>query len=436
MGPVKMISREFAKIDEKTYNQAMTDMMNTPKTYAPELIQKVEGQHAVLSRGVEHILGGEKEINGEKRDGLFVKLLDSLENKRPLKIKFGMDPTATDLHLGHTVALTKMRQFQEFGHIAQPLIGDGTTLIGDPAGRNKTRPLLALEEIRENAKTYLEQIDKVLLQDEAVYDIRYNGDWLLKLDFQDLIKLCADVTVSQIIQREDFAKRLNDNQPISLHELLYPIMQGYDSVAMDCDIEFGGTDQTFNLLMGRQLMDKRGMRPQIAMTFPLLEGTDGVEKMSKSKNNYIGVAEAPAEMFGKIMSISDDMMRRYYEILTDVDLSTLPEHPMDAKKQLGRIIVERFHSAEDAQEAQQAFEARFSKGDMPDEMPEVAVELPQGVLSVVVSAGFAASNGEARRLVQQGGVKLDGEKITDPKAEITAGGILQVGKLKIAKIVA
>jgi len=409
----------------------MTDLKHTIPT---EIITEAERQHAILSRGVEQILGGDKEINGQKRDGLFMKLVDSLQNKRPLKVKLGMDPTATDLHLGHTVALTKMRQFQDLGHIAQPLIGDGTTLIGDPAGRNKTRPLLALEEIRANAKTYLDQIGKVLKKDDT-FDIRYNGDWLLKLDFQDIIKLCADVTVAQIIQREDFSTRLKDNQPISLHELLYPLMQGYDSVAMECDIELGGTDQTFNLLMGRQLMDKRGMRPQIAMTLPLLEGTDGVEKMSKSKNNYIGVSETPDNMFGKIMSISDAIMPRYYELLTDVDIKTLPKHPMDAKRQLGRTIVARFHDDAAAKTAEEAFNNRFSQGELPDEIETKAIELPSGLLGVIVEVGFASSNGEARRLVQQGGVKLAGEKVMDVGFVVEAPVLLQVGKLKICKLV-
>ncbi len=408
---------------------------SAPQNIPADIINEASRQHAILARGVEHILGGDTELNGEKRDGLFVKLVDSLQNKRPLKVKLGMDPTATDLHLGHTVALTKMRQFQDLGHIAQPLIGDGTTLIGDPAGRNKTRPLLALDEIRANAKTYLDQIGKVLKKDET-FDIRYNGDWLLKLDFQDIIKLCADVTVAQIIQREDFSTRLKENQPISLHELLYPLMQGYDSVAMECDIELGGTDQTFNLLMGRQLMDKRGMRPQIAMTLPLLEGTDGVEKMSKSKNNYIGVNDTPDDMFGKIMSISDEIMPRYYELLTDVDIKTLPAHPMDAKRQLGRTIVARFHDETSAKTTEEAFNNRFSQGELPEDIETKAVALPGGLLGVIVAVGFASSNGEARRLVQQGGVKLAGEKVTDVGMVVEAPTLLQVGKLKICELVA
>ncbi|RYD49478.1 MAG: tyrosine--tRNA ligase, partial [Verrucomicrobiaceae bacterium] len=291
--------------------------MNTKPAPTPEILAEATRQHAILSAGTAAIYP-EKGTHGP--DGLFDKLVEALTAGRPLKIKFGMDPTAADLHLGHTVVLNAMRKFQDLGHVALPLIGNYTALIGDPSGRNATRPPLTQEQIEANAETYMQQVYNVLDNNPERVKLMWNGDWLSKLTFAETIKLAAQTTVAQIIAREDFATRLENNTPISMHELLYPIMQGYDSIAMEeregCDIEFGGTDQTFNCLMGRQLMQSRGMKPQIVMTFPLLEGLDGVQKMSKSKNNYIGVTESPTDMFGKTMSIPDSILERWYTLLT------------------------------------------------------------------------------------------------------------------------
>ncbi|MDD9911980.1 MAG: tyrosine--tRNA ligase [Alphaproteobacteria bacterium] len=397
------------------------------------ILAEAQRQHDILSRGTAEILGGEK----DGKDGLFWKLVKSLQNETPLKVKFGMDPTAPDIHLGHTVVLTLLRRFQDLGHVAMPLIGDYTCRIGDPSGRNKTRPPLTGEEIDANAKTYFEQAFKVLSKDEKTLDLRYNGEWLKELSFADTIKLCAQVTVARIIEREDFTNRLQNNVPISMHELLYPIMQGYDSVAMECDIELGGTDQTFNCLMGRHLMQVRQMNPQIVITMPLLEGTDGVEKMSKSKNNYIGVHDEPNDMFGKVMSIPDNIMNRYFELLTDVPLDSLPEHPMDAKKMLGRIIVERFHHTDAAQEAQTDFETRFSQREVPQNLPEKTItENLSGILEVIVHVGFAESNSKARQLIKQNAVKVDGTTINDHTHEFQSGQtcVLQVGRRQMMRL--
>jgi tyrosyl-tRNA synthetase len=402
------------------------------KTPSPAILKEAERQHTILSRGVVDILGGEH----DGRDGLFWKLVDSLQQKRPLKIKFGMDPTAPDIHLGHTVVLTLLQRFQNLGHIGMPLIGDYTARIGDPSGRNKTRPPLTGEEIDANAATYLSQAFKVLEQDKKVLDLRHNSSWLKELSFADTIALCAQVTVARIIEREDFTKRLKENTPISLHELLYPVMQGYDSVMMECDIELGGTDQTFNCLMGRHLMQARQMAPQIVMTLPLLEGTDGVEKMSKSKGNYISVTDAANDMFGKIMSIPDTILPRYIDLLTDWQTQDLPPHPMDCKKQLAREIVARFHHPEAAQQAQADFEARFSKREVPDTLPNHTTKIGTGLLTLLVDLGFADSTSAARRLVTQKAVKLDGKTVTDPTLSLSKRGsfILQAGKRRMARI--
>jgi tyrosyl-tRNA synthetase len=405
--------------------------MMTKKPSA-SLLKEAKRQHNILSRGVVDILGGEH----DEQDGLFWKLVESLQHERPLKVKFGMDPTAADLHLGHTVILTLLRRFQDLGHIAMPLIGDYTARIGDPSGRNKTRPPLTGAEIDANAQTYLTQAFKILLQDKKVLDLRHNGAWLKKLSFADTIKLCAQVTVARIIEREDFARRLKEKTPISMHELLYPIMQGYDSVAMACDIELGGTDQTFNCLMGRHLMQAQNLPPQIVMTLPLLEGTDGVEKMSKSKGNYIGITDAPNDMFGKVMSIPDAILPRYIELLTDWQDTDLPEHPMARKKQLAQEIVARFHTPEAAETAQADFEARFSKRDVPDDLPEHTIPAGTELVTLLVDLDFAASTSAARRLMSQNAVKLDGKNITNPAHRLSTPGsfIIQAGKRRMARL--
>lgn len=411
--------------------------MNTKPAPTPEILAEATRQHAILSAGTDSIYPA-KGTHGP--DGLFDKLVEALTEGRPLKVKFGMDPTAPDIHLGHTVVLNALRKFQDLGHVALPLIGNYTALIGDPSGRNATRPPLTQEQIESNAETYMKQVYNVLDNDPARVKLMWNGDWLSKLTFAETIKLAAQTTVAQIIAREDFATRLENNTPISMHELLYPIMQGYDSIAMaereGCDIEFGGTDQTFNCLMGRQLMQSRGMKPQIVMTFPLLEGLDGVQKMSKSKNNYIGVTENPTDMFGKTMSIPDSMLERWYILLTTIPAAERPEHPMEAKKKLARFITARFHGEAAAAEAQSAFESRFSKRETPTDMPELTLSNTGNLAELIVDAKFATSKSEARRLIEQGGVKINGETQKDQAATLTIASpfTLQVGKLKLAKI--
>ncbi len=404
--------------------------MSEQQKFSPEVVAEAERQFAILQQGTEKI---------EPEGGLLLKLKEAIRDNRPLKIKLGADPTAPDLHLGHSVILRKMRQFQELGHKVQFLIGGYTALIGDPSGRNKTRPPLTEAQIGENAETYMAQVFKVLEKDEATLEILNNTTWLSKLDFADTIKLCAQVTVARIIEREDFSTRLAEGTPISMHELLYPIMQGYDSVAMECDIELGGTDQTFNCLMGRQLMQSRDMSPQIVMTFPLLEGTDGKDKMSKSKGNYIALQDEPNQMFGKIMSIPDELTEKYFRLLTTVDVSTLPSHPMDAKKLLGRTIVEMYHDEAAAKAAQEDFETRFSKNAIPDELPEKDVQTEGGEIGLVkllVSLEFAESNKAAKRLIEGGAVKINQEKMGDPQATITASEaiVVQAGKRKMARV--
>ncbi len=404
--------------------------MSEQQKFSPEVVAEAERQFAILQQGTEKI---------EPEGGLLLKLKEAIRDNRPLKVKLGADPTAPDLHLGHSVILRKMRQFQELGHKVQFLIGGYTALIGDPSGRNKTRPPLTEAQINENAETYMAQVFKVLEKDEATLEILNNTTWLSKLDFADTIKLCAQVTVARIIEREDFSTRLAEGTPISMHELLYPIMQGYDSVAMECDIELGGTDQTFNCLMGRQLMQSRDMSPQIVMTFPLLEGTDGKDKMSKSKGNYIALQDEPNQMFGKIMSIPDELTEKYFRLLTDVDVNTLPSHPMDAKKLLGRTIVEMYHDEAAAKAAQEDFETRFSKNAIPDELPEKDVQTEGGEIGLVkllVSLEFAESNKAAKRLIEGGAVKINQEKMGDPQATITASEaiVVQAGKRKMARV--
>jgi len=382
-------------------------------------------------------------------EALEKKLQRSLESGTPLTIKVGFDPSAPDLHLGHTVIIRKMRHFQQLGHRVVFLIGDFTGLIGDPTGKNTTRPQLTKEEIEVNAATYRRQIFKLLDPETTVVD--FNSKWLGQLGSADWIRLAATVTVAQMLERDDFRKRYEAQKPIALHEFLYPLAQGYDSVVLECDVELGGTDQLFNLLMGRHLMRERGLEPQVAMTLPLLEGLDGIEKMSKSLGNYIAVEDPPNEMFGKLMSVSDDLMWKYWLLLTDrpaediermkTDVSEGRRHPMEVKKALARLLVEEFHDAEAAKSAEAEFGRVFSGRKLPTDIPEVEItsEASTMLLSkVLVQAGLAGSNSEARRLMSQGGVKVDGEGVNDPKMTISSISgeslLIQVGKRRIANV--
>ena len=388
---------------------------------------------AELARGTDEIL---------PEDGLEAKL----KLGRPLVVKAGFDPTAPDLHLGHTVLINKMRQFQQLGHDVVFLIGDFTGMIGDPSGKNATRPPLSPEEIKANAETYEEQIFKIL--DESKTRVEFNSTWMGKMDAAGLVKLAARHTVARMLERDDFNKRYRNNQSISIHEFLYPLVQGYDSVALRADVELGGTDQKFNLLVGRQLQQDFGQDPQIVMTTPLLEGLDGVQKMSKSLDNYIGITDAPGEMFGKLMSISDDLMWRYFEVLsfrTLEDIQSLKKavaggmNPRDAKFELGQEIVARFHSDAAAADALQEFIARFQQGAMPDEIPDKALDSQDGRLGIahlLREAGLVSSTSEAFRMIKQGAVRIDGERVEDRSLEIEAGSthVYQVGKRKFARV--
>ncbi|MCB9493087.1 MAG: tyrosine--tRNA ligase [Epsilonproteobacteria bacterium] len=375
------------------------------------------------------------------------ELIKKLESGKPLKIKLGMDPTAPDLHLGHAVVLSKLREFQDFGHEILFLIGDYTARIGDPTEKSKTRPMLTEEDIRKNGQTYYDQITKIL--DPAKTKIVYNSEWLSKLDFADLIKLCAKVTVAQLIERDDFAKRLANHQPISMHEMLYPLMQGYDSVALDADVELGGTDQTFNLMMGRHLQEQYGKEKQVVLTMPILEGLDGVQKMSKSLGNYVGLWEAAEEAFGKLMSVSDELMWRYYHLLlskTDADLQIMKQnvesgntHPMDLKKAMAHGVIARFWSTEQADKAQQHFQAIFQHRDYTQAHEvtlETSLQNPLWVVELIKQLGAIKTSSEGKRLIEAGAVEIDGAKVANFKDEIAwkPGMIIKVGKHKVYKI--
>ncbi|MEN9314461.1 MAG: tyrosyl-tRNA synthetase [Pseudomonadota bacterium] len=371
------------------------------------------------------------------------KLARSEATGKPLRIKLGLDPTAPDLHLGHTVVLNKMRQLQDLGHTVIFLIGDFTAMIGDPSGRNTTRPPLTREQIEENAKTYFNQASLVL--DREKTEIRYNSEWCDPLGARGMIQLAAKYTLARMMERDDFTKRFRGGLPISVHELLYPLMQGYDSVALKADIELGGTDQKFNLLVGRELQREYGQEPQCILTMPLLEGLDGVDKMSKSKGNYVGIAEAPGEMFGKLMSISDDLMWKYFTLLSFRPMAEIEQlkaecaagrNPRDAKVMLGQEIVTRFHSQSAAVRALEEFEARFRQGAIPDDIPEIALSgAPLGVAQLLKQANLAPSTSEAMRNLDQGGVRIDGVKIEDKGLKVCAGTyVVQVGKRKFARV--
>ena len=364
---------------------------------------------------------------------------------KPLRIKLGADPSAPDLHLGHVVVLNKLREFQEHGHTVVFIIGDFTGLIGDPSGKSKTRPQLSREEVDRNAETYKKQVFQIL--DPERTEIRFNSEWFSKMPFEEVIRLTARVTVAQMLAREDFAKRYGDNQPISLVEFLYPLVQAYDSVMVEADVELGGTDQLFNLLLGRELQKSFGQEPQVVMTLPLLEGLDGVQKMSKSLDNYVGVNDDPVDMFGKVMSVSDELMWRYFELVLctpKADVEVLRrEHPREAKDVLARSIVSRFNDEAAALAASREFAQVFTDRALPTDMPEVCVadedltDGSMGVLTLMVKAGLTSSNGEARRLVQQGAVKLNDEVVEDPKKQVVVadGDVLRCGKRRFARIV-
>jgi len=393
----------------------------------------IDTQLEVIKRGCEELLVEQE-------------LLDKLRLGRPLRVKAGFDPTAPDLHLGHTVLINKLRQFQELGHHVLFLIGDFTGMIGDPTGKNATRPPLTSDQVAQNAKTYTEQVFKILDSDKT--EVCFNSAWMGRMSAADMIKLAASHTVARMLERDDFGKRYRENRPIAIHEFLYPLVQGYDSVALRADIELGGTDQKFNLLMGRELQRHYGQPSQCILTMPLLEGLDGVNKMSKSLGNYVGINEPPAEIFGKLMSISDVLMWRYIELLSFESLAAIRgwraeveagRNPRDVKVGLAQEIVARFHGAAAAEAALSEFEARFKQGEIPEEMPEFSIMAGAEAVSlaqVLKQAGLTTSTSEALRMIEQGGVRMNGEKVSDRTAELPRGEplVLQVGKRKFARV--
>jgi tyrosyl-tRNA synthetase len=395
---------------------------------------EIKEQMEQIRRGADEIL-------------LESELEKKLARNKPLRVKVGFDPTAPDLHLGHTVVINKMRHFQDLGHHIMFLIGDFTGLIGDPSGRNVTRKPLTKEEIQSNARTYQEQVFKIL--DPVKTEICFNSEWGEALGSVGMIQLAAKSTVARMLERDDFKKRFAANQPISIHEFLYPLMQGYDSVAMKTDVEMGGTDQKFNLLVGRELQKEAGQEPQVILTMPLLEGLDGVKKMSKSLDNFVGIDEPPGEMFGKLMSASDELMWRYFELLSFRPMSEINglkkqveegANPRDIKMQLADEIITRFHSAKDAADAKDEFINRFRHGQIPDEMPEVEIQSDDGdvgIAQVLKQSTLTSSTSEAFRMIKQGAVKVDGEKISDRDTRLESKNthVVQVGKRKFARII-
>ena len=399
-----------------------------------EIMVALDTQLEIIKRGCDELL-----IEDE--------LKNRLKAGRTLRVKAGFDPTAPDLHLGHTVLLNKLRQFQDLGHHILFLIGDFTGMIGDPTGKNTTRPPLSGDEVAQNARTYTDQVFKILDRDKT--EVVFNSSWMAKMNAADMIRLAATHTVARMLERDDFSKRYKGNQPIAIHEFLYPLVQGYDSVVLKCDIELGGTDQKFNLLMGRELQKHFGQPPQCILTMPLLIGLDGVNKMSKSLGNYVGINESPTEIFGKLMSVSDELMWRYIELLSFEPLETIRKwkqetgqgrNPRDIKVAFAQEIVARFHSKASAQEALADFEARFRQGELPETIPEV--NLTSGVDGLVIAqvlkqAGLTASTSEALRMIEQGGVKLNGEKVSDREFRLGKGdsAVLQVGKRRYARVI-
>jgi tyrosyl-tRNA synthetase len=404
-------------------------------------VKRVKDQMALIQRGSVEILVKEELENKLKR---------SVKTGKPLRIKAGFDPTAPDLHLGHTVLIQKLKHFQDLGHQVIFLIGDFTGMIGDPTGKSETRPHLSREEVEENARTYRDQIFKILNPEKT--EIVLNSDWLSKMSPEAFIQLSGKMTVARMLERDDFQKRYKANQPIGIHEFLYPLIQGYDSVALKADVEVGGTDQKFNLLVGREIQKDWGQEPQIVLTMPLLEGLDGVQKMSKSLGNYIGIEEPPGEIFGKVMSVSDDLMWRYYELLSDRSLEEVEGlkkrvaegdlHPMEAKKRLAREITQRYHSEEEAKACRDEFERVFRDRELPQEIPTVSISWKEGevwVVKALTDSKLVKSSSEGRRMIQQGAVQINGTKITDLdyKLPVPDGEhILKVGKKRFVRLVA
>lgn len=406
------------------------------------VIKDLDYQLEVIKRGIAEIVPEDELINKVKK---------SIETQKPLKVKLGLDPSAPDIHLGHTVVLQKMRQFQDLGHQVMIIIGDFTGRIGDPTGKSETRKQLTEEEVQKNARTYKEQIFKILDPEKTVME--FNSKWLAPLNFEEIIRLAANVTVARMLEREDFSNRYKKGQPISIHEFFYPLMQGYDSVALEADIELGGTDQKFNLLMGRTLQKEYGQEPQVAIMMPILEGLDGVQKMSKSLGNYIGITEPPSEIYGKTMSLADELMVRYFELVTPISLEELEKikqglreekiHPRDLKMRLARELVAMCYDEETAQKAETEFKKVFQKRELPENMPEIKIkdlELTNGKIwlpKLLSSAELVKSTSEGKRMIKQGAVKINDERVTDVDTEIepSPGMILRVGKRRFAKII-
>lgn len=398
-----------------------------------------------LQKSLDLIKRGVVEIIDEEE--LVKKLKKSIEKDKPLIIKAGFDPTAPDLHLGHTVLIHKLRHFQELGHHIKFLIGDFTALIGDPTGKSETRPALTPEQVLENASTYKEQIFKIL--DPEKTEICFNSVWLNTLSSMNMIRLCAKHTVARMLERDDFQKRYDAQKPIAIHEFIYPLIQGYDSVAMDADVELGGTDQKFNLLVGRHLQREYSKEPQVVITMPLLEGLYGVNKMSKSLGNYVGITESPSSMFGKLMSISDELMFRYYELLSDLSLEEIKNlrddidnnniHPKEAKMNLSYEMVKRFHDEEEAIKAREGFDAQFKKKEVPDDIPQIIIgkdEIKIYISKLLKETGLVDSGSEAKRLLKQGGISIEGKKIATDEIEFDANiAVIKVGKLKFLRVV-
>jgi len=418
----------------------------TDNQISPETLKELDKQLKIISRGTVEMLPA---------GGFELRLRESIENNKPLRVKQGFDPTSPDIHLGHTVGIRKLKQFQDLGHKVVLIIGDYTAMIGDPSGRSATRPELSHDEIMQNAETYQDQFFKIL--DKSKTEVRFNGEWFEKMEFADLMNLATKFTVAQILERDDFSKRMRQKTPISLHELFYPLLQGYDSVAIEADVELGATEQTFNLLAGRTMQESFDQKPQLVLTMPILVGLDGVKKMSKSLGNYIGIDEPPKEIFGRAMSIPDELIYSYFELATDVSLDQLAEikqrletsgiNPMDVKKELGEKLVDMYSQPGAGPNAREEFERIFSKNQLPDEMPTCGpselseMELDPNrvyLVHLISKSGLSKSNGEARKLIKAGAVTLDGDKITDPDYEFSINNemVLKVGKRRFLKLLA
>jgi len=397
--------------------------------------KEITGKLEKLTRGTVEIYSVEE---------LGERLVESAKSGKPMRIKLGLDPTSPDIHLGHTVVLRKMRQFQDMGHKAVLIIGDYTARIGDPSGQNTTRPILSGEQIDKNAKTYFEQAGKILDTSEEKLEVRPNSEWLSDMRLADIIKLTSSMTVARMLERDTFELRHKKGDPIGIHEFLYPLMQGHDSVMIKSDVELGGTDQTFNNLIGRDLQRLDGQKPQIVITMPILVGLDGVEKMSKSKDNYIGVTDEPNEMFGKVMSISDELMENYFTLLTDIPVEQIKEltdgarsHPKESKVLLGKTIVSQFYNEKCAEAAAEHFEKVFAQNQLPDDISEIEIAGgPVPASKLLIACGLVSTGGEAKRAIKQGGARIDEEKLTDPNAMVTPvnGMIVRIGKRKVAKL--